>query len=142
MDPFCRVPFRLLPIFQSAFCGVIPSTGWDSFTLSSVEMAATGLPVVASRLQGLAEAVVDGQTGLLFEAGNASALADALEALLDDPARAHAYGLAGRRRSELELSLKRQQERFAAALRRRLGSPHQTAGATAARSAEPGTSAL
>ncbi len=132
----------MLPIFQSAFCGVIPSTGWDSFTLSSVEMAATGLPVVASRLQGLAEAVVDGQTGLLFEAGNASALADALEALLDDPARAHACGLAGRRRSELELSLKRQQERFVAALRRRLGSPHQTAGATAARSAEPGTSAL
>ena len=120
----------MLPIFQSAYCGVIPSSGWDSFTLSSVEMAATGLPVVASRLQGLAEAVVHRQTGLLFEPGNPSALADSLESLLDDPAQAQAYGMAGRRRAEEELSLKRQHERFVAALRRRLG-PSQHAAAVA-----------
>jgi glycosyltransferase involved in cell wall biosynthesis len=110
----------LLHIFQSAFCGVIPSSGWDSFTLSSVEMAATGLPVVASRLQGLAEAVVHGETGLLFEPGNAHALADAIASLLDDPERARAYGLAGRRRAEQELTVKRQRERFLEAIRRRL----------------------
>src|SRR5690606_6921584 len=57
----------VLPILQSAFCGVLPSTGWDSFTMSSVEMAATGLPIVASRLQGLEEAVLHEHTGLLFE---------------------------------------------------------------------------
>jgi glycosyltransferase involved in cell wall biosynthesis len=110
----------LLPIFQSSFCGLIPSSGWDSFTTSSVEMAATGLPVVASRLQGLAEAVVHGETGLLFEPGNALALADTLAALLDDPARARAYGLAGRRRAERELNVTRQRERFLEAIRRRL----------------------
>ena len=73
----------MLQIFQSAFCGVLPSSGWDSFTLSSVEMAATGLPIVASHLQGLAEAVQHEHTGLLFEPGSSLALANALERLLD-----------------------------------------------------------
>jgi glycosyltransferase involved in cell wall biosynthesis len=110
----------LLPIFQSAFCGIIPSSGWDSFTLSSVEMAATGLPVIASRLQGLAEAVRDGETGLLFEPGNAGALADCVERLADDPARAKAYGQAGRARAERELSLAVQRQRLLDAIVRRL----------------------
>jgi glycosyltransferase involved in cell wall biosynthesis len=112
----------LLQIFQSAFCGVIPSSGWDSFTLSSVEMAATGLPIVASRLQGLAEAVQDQRTGLLFEPGNPSALADCLERLLDQPELALAYGRAGRARCEQELTLDMQRRRFLAAVRRHL--PH------------------
>jgi glycosyltransferase involved in cell wall biosynthesis len=110
----------LLPIFQSAFCGIIPSSGWDSFTLSSVEMAATGLPVIASRLQGLAEAVRDGETGLLFEPGNPRALADCVEALADDPSRAQALGRAGRARAERELSLTVQRQRLLDAIRRRL----------------------
>jgi glycosyltransferase involved in cell wall biosynthesis len=110
----------LLPIFQSAYCGVIPSSGWDSFTLSSVEMAATGLPVVASRLQGLAEAVLHERTGLLVEPGNAKALADGLARMLDEPARAREYGTQGRLRAERELSSTRQREGLIAALRRRL----------------------
>jgi glycosyltransferase involved in cell wall biosynthesis len=110
----------LLPIFQSAFCGIIPSSGWDSFTLSSVEMAATGLPVIASRLQGLAEAVRDGETGLLFEPGNPQALADCVEALADDPGRAKTLGRAGRARAERELSLAVQRQRLLDAIRRRL----------------------
>ena len=59
----------VVQIFQSAYCGIIPSSGWDSFTLSSVEMAACGLPIIASRLQGLAEAVLHEKTGLNFEPG-------------------------------------------------------------------------
>ncbi|MBL8268386.1 glycosyltransferase family 4 protein, partial [Steroidobacter sp.] len=108
----------VLPIMQSAFCGVLPSTGWDSFTMSSVEMAATGLPIVASRLQGLEEAVVHEKTGLLFEPGNAKALADSIERLADDPALARRYGDNGRARCETELSTAVQQRRFVAALRR------------------------
>ncbi len=120
----------IIAIFQSAYCGVIPSSGWDSFTLSSVEMAATGLPVVASRLQGLAEAVVDGETGLLFEPGNAKALADCLDALLDDEARARRYGDAGRARSERELTRAQQATRLEAALRRRLPMAEATTAST------------
>jgi len=112
----------VLQIFQSAYCGIIPSSGWDSFTLSSVEMAATGLPIIASRLQGLAEAVLHERTGLLFEPGNATALADCIERLADDPAEARAYGDAGRARSERELTLQAQKHGMLKAIRRHLPS--------------------
>jgi glycosyltransferase involved in cell wall biosynthesis len=108
----------VLEILQSSFCGVLPSTGWDSFTMSSVEMAATGLPIVASRLQGLEEAVVHETTGLLFAPGNATALADTIERLANDPELAARYGRNGRARCESELSTTVQQRRFVAALRR------------------------
>lgn len=107
-------------IYPDCFCGIIPSTGWDSFPRTSLEMAAAGLPVVASRLHGLPEAVLDGQTGLLFEPGNAQALADRLELLLDQPALAAEYGRRGRERCERELSLQAHRARLLAAVRRRL----------------------
>jgi glycosyltransferase involved in cell wall biosynthesis len=110
----------VVQIFQSAYCGIIPSSGWDSFTLSSVEMAACGLPIIASRLQGLAEAVLHERTGLNFEPGNPSALADCIERMADDPARARAYGDAGRQRAISELTLAHQKAGLLRAIRRRL----------------------
>jgi glycosyltransferase involved in cell wall biosynthesis len=85
-------------------------------------MAACGLPVVASRLQGLVEAVLDGETGLLFEPGDARQLADRLEMLLDHPDRAAELGRRGRVRCEQELNLDVQRNLLLAALRRRLRS--------------------
>lgn len=106
-------------IAPGCFCGVIPSVEWDSYTMSSLEMAASGLPVVASDLQGLAEAVVDGKTGLLFEPGNPIALADAIDRLRENPAEAASLGGAGRIRVENELSLNAQQGRILDAIRAR-----------------------
>lgn len=110
----------LAQLYTSSFCGVIPSTGWDSFPRTSIEMAATGLPVVASRLQGLPEAVLDGETGLLFEPGNARELADCIETLLERPELAAEYGRRGRERCERDLNLDVQRQRFRAVLRKRL----------------------
>jgi glycosyltransferase involved in cell wall biosynthesis len=110
----------VVQLFQSAYCGVIPSSGWDSFTLSSVEMAACGLPIIASRLQGLAEAVLHEKTGLNFEPGNGHALADCIERMADDPTLARAYGDAGRHRAASELTLERQRAGLLRAIRRRL----------------------
>jgi len=109
-------------LYTSCFCGVIPSTGWDSFPRTSIEMAAAGLPVVASRLDGLPEAVLHGQTGVLFDPGNAQALADCLEALLDRPDVAAEYGRRGRERCERELNLEVQRERFLAVVRKHTAS--------------------
>jgi glycosyltransferase involved in cell wall biosynthesis len=108
-------------IYPSCFCGVIPSTGWDSFPRSSLEMAACGLPVIASRLQGLPEAVLDKKTGLLFEPGDSLALADAIEYLLDHPDIADEFGKAGRKRCEEELNIANQRKRLLRVFHKRLG---------------------
>ena len=112
---------RDLPqIFPGCFCGVIPSTEYDSFTYSAVEMAASGLPVIASRFQGLRESVLDRKTGLLFEPRNSRELADSIEMLLDNPEVAARYGQEGRRRCENELNIETHRQRFVNVLRQRL----------------------
>jgi glycosyltransferase involved in cell wall biosynthesis len=110
----------LAKIYRGCFCGIIPSTGWDSFPRSAIEMAASGLPVVASRLQGLQEAVLDGETGVLYPPGDAQALAGCLEALLNQEDSARQYGQRGRKRCENELNLESQRVRFQRVLRKRL----------------------
>jgi glycosyltransferase involved in cell wall biosynthesis len=85
-------------IVPSCYAATIASTGWDSFTMSAVEMAAAGLPVVASRLQGLAETVDEGVTGYLFAPGDHVALADRLQQLLDDRPLRERMSLASRAR--------------------------------------------
>jgi glycosyltransferase involved in cell wall biosynthesis len=108
-------------IYPSCFCGVIATSGWDSFPRSPLEMAASGLPVIASRLQGLPESVLDQQTGLLFEPGNAGELADCIEKLLDHPELAAEYGRRGRERCERELNRDNQRRRLNAVFLKRLG---------------------
>jgi glycosyltransferase involved in cell wall biosynthesis len=49
-----------------------------------MEAMASGVPVVATRLSGIPELVVDGETGLLAEPGDPAALAGALARALDD----------------------------------------------------------
>lgn len=70
-----------------------------------LEAMLLGKPVVASRVTGSAELVVDGHTGLLFPYADAEALAAALVALIADPARRQAMGAAGRARVLAEYTL-------------------------------------
>jgi len=64
---------------------VVPSIWYEAFGLTIREAFLAGVPVVTANHGALAEAVEDGVTGLLFEAGDASSLADALRRLADDP---------------------------------------------------------
>jgi glycosyltransferase involved in cell wall biosynthesis len=66
--------------------------------LSTIEAMASGTPVVASRLGGLAEVVVDGETGFLVEPGDIDALGDRIGLLLGDPALARRLGEGARAR--------------------------------------------
>jgi glycosyltransferase involved in cell wall biosynthesis len=66
--------------------------------LTAIEAMASATPVVASRIGGLAEVVVDGETGYLVDPGDVRALHDRLAELLADPARAHRMGDAARAR--------------------------------------------
>ncbi|MFK7894503.1 MAG: glycosyltransferase family 4 protein [Myxococcota bacterium] len=108
-------------VFAHAYCGVIPSSGWDSFPRSPIEMAACGLPVVASRLQGIEDSVVEGETGLFFEPGDRAGLVRRLEEMLDDPEGAERLGRQARERCLREYSNERVHENLLNAVRRHLG---------------------
>jgi glycosyltransferase involved in cell wall biosynthesis len=58
------------------------------------------LPCIGSTSDAAGQVIVDGVTGSLIPYGHAGATADAVVALLADPARARAMGEAGRRRAQ------------------------------------------
>lgn len=76
---------------------VLP-TDREGLPLSVLEGMRAGLPVVASAVGGIPEAVLPGRTGSLVPPGDAAALARALAVLFDDPALRTRMGAEGRRR--------------------------------------------
>jgi starch synthase len=94
---------EVVQLYSHAAVFVCPSI-YEPFGLINLEAMACSTPVVASRVGGIPEVVVDGETGLLVEPGDPAALAAALRRVLDDPARAARMGEAGRRRVEAHFS--------------------------------------
>jgi glycosyltransferase involved in cell wall biosynthesis len=70
----------------------------EGLGVAALEAMAAGRPVVASRVGGLGEVVVDGETGALVPPGDPASLAEALRGLAADPARRARLGEAGRAR--------------------------------------------
>ncbi len=84
-------------IYSALDVVVLPSRS-EGLPLTLIEAMAMERPVVASRVGGIPEVVVDGVTGLLFEVGDVHALQDSLKRLLMDPALRREMGRAGRAR--------------------------------------------
>ena len=79
----------------------------EGIPLTVLEAMARGLPVVATRVGGLPEVVVDGETGLLVPAADPPALAQAVLSLWRDPDAAGRMGEAGRKRVERVFDVRR-----------------------------------
>ncbi len=100
-----EVPDRDLPGLYNAaevYLGVsrLMEQRVEGFGISLAEASACGIPVVAGRSGGIPEAVHDGETGLLVEAEEPGAVAEALRRLLADPVLRRRLGDAGRRAVE------------------------------------------
>jgi glycosyltransferase involved in cell wall biosynthesis len=94
MPGFTRELDRLLPwadlLVQSSHTEGLPNV--------VLEAGAAGVPAVATAVGGTAEAVADGETGLLVPPGDSTALALAIAALLDDAAVRRRMGAAAKSR--------------------------------------------
>jgi glycosyltransferase involved in cell wall biosynthesis len=92
-------PDQVARYYSAADVFAAPSLA-DNLPYTVLEAMASETPVVASRVGGIPEQVVDGQTGRLFTAGSAQELGAALISVLEAPEQAVAMGRAGRRRAE------------------------------------------
>jgi len=100
--------------YELAHVVLVPSRA-EPFGNVAVEAMLAGRPLVAARVQGLAEIVTDGVDGALFPPGDPRALADAVAALLDDWPHALRMAAAGRRTAQRRFGVGRYAAEFAAA---------------------------
>lgn len=77
----------------------------EGLGVSLLQAASAGVPIVASRVGGIPEAVREGENGLLVPPGDVAALHNAIGALLADPQRRKVLGQAGRTRMAREFSI-------------------------------------
>ena len=81
---------------RAARAVVVPSEWHEPFGLVILESMAAGRPVIASRVAGPAEIVEHNRDGLLFDMGDADALANTMRQLWNDPSAARELGRHGR----------------------------------------------
>jgi glycosyltransferase involved in cell wall biosynthesis len=87
---------------------------FEGVSLTILEAMAAAIPVIATRVGGTPEVVVDDETGCLVPARDPAALANAIGALMGQPLRRYSLGRAGRARVEQHFSITRMVEDYAA----------------------------
>lgn len=98
-------PRDLPAVYQRAYAFLVPSLWPDPFPIVTLEAMASGLPVIGSAVGGIPEQIVDGQTGFWVPPGDAGALAERMEWLLDHPREAAKMGEQGRARAVAEFDI-------------------------------------
>jgi len=92
-----------------ALPGIRTATGREEgLGMVLLEAAATGLPIIGSRVGGIPECILDGRTGFLIPERDASALAERMSKLLENPVGRHQMGAAGRALVESRFNIDRQ----------------------------------
>jgi phosphatidylinositol alpha-1,6-mannosyltransferase len=116
-----RVADADLPMFYAAadifILPVIPHPrDMEGFGIVLLEAAAAGLPAIVGRDGGTAEAVVDGQTGIVVDGNDPAAVAAAVRRLAGDAGLRSRMGESGRARALREFRWDRRWDRFAAGM--------------------------
>lgn len=108
---YCASELFVMPSYEVEATGDI-----ETFGISYVEANACGLPVIGGRSGGTADAVIDGETGLLVDPHDVDEIAAAIIRLLTDRELTRRLGENGRQRVEQELTWGRVCERLEAYL--------------------------
>ena len=93
---------ELTRLYQQAWLSLVPSRHSESFGLVALEAMQAACPVIASDTGGLAEIVLDGETGFLVPVDDAQALAQRMLKLLQDGDLRARMGSAGQARARAE----------------------------------------
>jgi len=96
---------KLAAYIDSDLC-VLPSR-YESFPMALLEVYACGKPIIASNIGSLRELIIDGETGLLFEAGNFKQLAEKIRYLLSNRDKAIELGKKAKKLVEEKYSIGR-----------------------------------
>jgi glycosyltransferase involved in cell wall biosynthesis len=104
----------VLDALGHAACVVVPSRGPENAPLAAIEAMAMGRPLIVARVGGLPEMVNEGEAGIVVAAGDAEALAQAIDRVVTDQGLAARLGSAGRRRAVTQLSLEAHLDRLIA----------------------------
>ena len=83
----------------------VTASSKEGLPLAPLEAMASGLAVIATRVPGHQDVVIDGTTGLLVPPGDDAAMSVAIESLLGDSARRRRMGQAGRERVRKEFTV-------------------------------------
>src|SRR5437764_5171050 len=91
---------------------VLPSVpeidgGMDNLSRVIMEAMATGLPVVSTTIGGIPEMVVENETGFLVQPGDAAAMADAIQTVINDCSSAARLGHSGYERARTLFSIEK-----------------------------------
>ena len=124
------LPDRVTSLIGEHAVVLMPSLQ-DSFPLVALEAGLMARPLVASRVGGLPEIVVDGETGLLVEAGDVVGFAAAVSGLLADPVAAQRMGRAARKRIEAQFRWQQHVASYHALYRALARRPQQVRAGTA-----------
>jgi glycosyltransferase involved in cell wall biosynthesis len=109
---------ELPALYRAADVLAAPSQYEGGLGMVYLEAMACGLPVVATAAGGAAEAVVDGETGILLPRADADEATRAIETLLREPELRNRMGSAGRARVEQRFTVERYAQRVAEAYER------------------------
>jgi glycosyltransferase involved in cell wall biosynthesis len=96
-----------VPVLLKAIDVIALPSRWEGLSLVLLEAMACRKPIVASRVTGNIDVVVDGVTGFLVPSGAPQALAEKIVLLLQDARLCDELGRRGRERVEQEFSLAR-----------------------------------
>jgi glycosyltransferase involved in cell wall biosynthesis len=105
---------RDVPALLSHAGMYVLSSVTEGVSLTLLEAMACGLPVVATRVGGTPEVVIDSETGFLVPPSDPAVLAAALSRLFDDNALARRLGDAGRQRVERQFDVRRMVAKYEA----------------------------
>lgn len=86
---------EIAQFYQNLDVVVVPSRQ-ESFGVTAVEGSACARPIIASRVGGLPEVVIDGETGIMVEPENVGELVQAMKELVERPEERARMGQAGR----------------------------------------------